>query len=180
MNNTIVLGVTGSIAAYKAAELTSLLTKKGCDVHVVMTEDAVEFITPLPLKTLSRNPVVTSLYDEEEGWKPTHIELADKAQILLIAPATANTIAKIALGLANDALTCIALALNPQAKLLIAPAMNGKMWLHPATQQHVATLKERGAEFIGPDEGLLSCGYEGLGRLWPVEKVADRVLQLVT
>jgi phosphopantothenoylcysteine decarboxylase len=180
MNNTIVLGVTGSIAAYKAAELTSLLTKKGCDVHVVMTEDAVEFITPLPLKTLSRNPVVTSLYDEEEGWKPTHIELADKAQILLIAPATANTIAKIALGLANDALTCIALALNPQAKLLIAPAMNGKMWLHPATQQHVATLKERGAEFIGPEEGLLSCGYEGLGRLWPVEKVAERVLQLVT
>ena len=124
--------------------------------------------------------MVTSLYDEEEGWKPTHIELADKAQILLIAPATANTIAKIALGLANDALTCIALALNPQAKLIIAPAMNGKMWLHPATQQHVATLKERGAEFIGPEEGLLSCGYEGLGRLWPVEKVAERVLQLVT
>ncbi|MGN6643844.1 MAG: flavoprotein, partial [Verrucomicrobiota bacterium] len=84
-----------------------------------------------------------------------------------------------ALGIADDALTCIALALNPQAKILIAPAMNGKMWLHSATQQNVTTLKQRGAEFIGPEEGLLSCGYEGIGRLWPVEKVAERVLELL-
>lgn len=176
----VVLGITGSIAAYKAAELTSLLTKQDCDVHVVMTADALHFITPLPFKTLSRNPVVTNLYDEEEGWKPTHIKLADEANLLLVAPATANTLAKMALGLADDALSCIVLALNPQAKLVIAPAMNGKMWLHPATQQNVATLKSRGAEFIGPEEGLLSCGYEGLGRLWPVEKVASRVLQLLS
>src|SRR5690349_10342008 len=175
----IVLGVTGSIAAYKAAELTSQLTKQNCSVHVVMTADALRFITPLAFKTLSRNPVVTDLYDEEEGWKPTHIKLADEAELLLIAPATANTIAKLAHGLADDALTCIALALNPQAKILIAPAMNGKMWLHPATQQNVATLKGRGVEFIGPEEGLLSCGYEGLGRLWPVEKVAQRALELL-
>src|SRR5690348_17980956 len=111
---TIILGVTGSIAAYKAAELTSLLVKQGCDVHVVMTADALQFITPLPFKTLSRHPVVTDLYDEEEGWKPTHIELADQADLLLIAPATANTLAKLAHGLANDALSCVALALNPQ------------------------------------------------------------------
>ena len=130
-------------------------------------------------KTLSRHPVVTDLYDEEEGWKPTHIKLADEADLLLIAPATANTIAKLALGLANDALSCVALALNPKAKVLVAPAMNGKMWLHPATQQNVAALKARGVEFIGPEEGLLSCGYEGLGRLWPVEKVAERALELL-
>jgi len=173
MSKNVVLCVTGSIAAYKAAELTSQLTKHGCDVHVIMTADALRFITPLAFKTLSRHPVVTDLYDEEEGWKPTHIKLADEADLLLIAPATANTVAKLALGIADDALSCVALAVNPKARLLIAPAMNGKMWLHPATQQNVATLKSRGVEFIGPEEGLLSCGYEGLGRLWPVEKVAQ-------
>src|SRR3954471_11095656 len=154
----VVLGVTGSIAAHKAADLASLLTKAGCNVRVVMTGDAQKFITPLPFKTLSRNPVVTDLYDEEEGWKPTHIRLADEANLMIIAPGTAQTIAKLANGFADDALTCIALALNPEAKLLIAPAMNGKMWLHPATQQNVATLKNRGAEFIGPEKGMLSCG----------------------
>jgi phosphopantothenoylcysteine synthetase/decarboxylase len=179
MSKNVVLGVTGSIAAYKAAELASQLTKQDCDVHVVMTADALRFITPLPFKTLSRHPVITDLYDEEEGWKPTHIKLADEADLLLIAPATANTIAKLALGIADDALSCIALALNPRARVLLAPAMNGKMWLHPATQQNAATLKARGVEFIGPEEGLLSCGYEGLGRLWPVEKVAQRTLELL-
>src|SRR5436190_2259524 len=176
----IVLGVTGSIAAYKAADLTSRLTKHGANVHVVMTADALRFITPLAFKTLSRHPVVTDLYDEEEGWKPTHIRLADEADLLLIAPATANVIAKLAHGLADDALSCIALALNPKARLLVAPAMNGKMWLHPATHQNVSTLKSRGAHFIGPEEGLLSCGYEGLGRLWPVEQVAQRALELLS
>jgi phosphopantothenoylcysteine synthetase/decarboxylase len=117
------------------------------------------------------------LYDEDEGWKPTHIELADTAELLVIAPATANVIAKLAHGFADDALSCIALALNSKAKILIAPAMNGKMWLHAATQENVATLKKRGAEFIGPDEGMLSCGYEGIGRLWPVEKIAQVVLK---
>jgi len=179
MGKNIVLGVTGSIAAYKAPDLTSLLAKQGCDLHVVLTADALRFITALPFKTLSRHPVVTDLYDEEQGWQPTHIKLADEADLLLIAPATANILAKLAHGIADAALSCIALALNPQAKLLLAPAMNGKMWLHPATQQNAATLKSRGAEFIGPEEGLLSCGYEGLGRLWPVDKVANRALELV-
>lgn len=177
--NNIVLGVTGSIAAHKAADLTSLLTRQGCAVRVILTADALRFITPLPFKTLSRHPVITDLYDEEEGWKPAHIELADAANLLLIAPATANTIAKLALGLADDALSCVALALNPQARILFAPAMNGKMWLHPATQQNVAALKSRGAHFIGPEEGMLSCGYEGIGRLWPVEKIAERALALM-
>src|SRR5687767_382481 len=114
----IVLGVTGSIAAYKAADLTSKLVKSGAVVNVVMTADAQKFITPLPFKTLSRNPVVTNLYDEEEGWKPTHVRLADEADLLLIAPATANMLAKFAHGLADDALSCIALALNPRARVL--------------------------------------------------------------
>ncbi len=173
MSANIVLGVTGSIAAHKAADLASLLTKQNCDVRVVMTADAQRFITPLPFKTLTRNPVVTDLHDEDEGWKPAHIELADAADLLLIAPATANVIAKLAHGIADDALSCIALALNPNAKILIAPAMNGKMWLHAATQANVLTLKQRGVTFIGPDEGMLSCGYEGIGRLWPVEQIAE-------
>src|SRR5437016_12390471 len=103
----IVLGVTGSIAAYKAADLTSRLTKQGAGVNVVMTADALRFITPLVFKTLSRHPVVSDLYDEEEGWKPTHIRLADEADLLLVAPATANNIAKLAHGISDDALTCI-------------------------------------------------------------------------
>ncbi len=122
---------------------------------------------------------MTDLYDEDEGWKPTHIDLADSADLLVIAPATANVIGKLANGLADDALACMALALNPKAKIVIAPAMNGKMWLHPATQLNVRTLKERGAVFIGPDEGLLSCGYEGVGRLWPVDQIAAQALGLL-
>jgi len=178
-NKNIVLAVTGSIAAYKAVDLASLLTRQGCNVNVVMTKDALHFITPLPFKTLSRHPVVVDLYDEEEGWKPAHIQIADEADLLLIAPATANILAKLAHGIADDALTCIALALRPEAQILIAPAMNGKMWEHPATRQNVATLKSRNVEFIGPDAGLLSCGYEGMGRLWPVEQIAKRAAQLV-
>jgi len=179
MSKTIVLGVTGSIAAHKAVDIASLLTKAGHSVHVVMTADALKFIMPLPFKTLSRHPVVTDLYDEEEGWKPTHITLADSADLLLIAPATANVLAKLAAGIADDALTCIALALNSNAKLLIAPAMNGQMWQHPATQQNVATLKSRGALLVGPDSGMLSCGYEGVGRLEVVDEIAKRALELL-
>ena len=172
----IVLGVTGSIAAHKAVDVASLLVKAGCEVHVVMTADAMRFVTPLPFKTLSRHPVVTDLYDEEEGWKPAHIGLADEADLLLIAPATANVMAKMAHGIADDALSCIALALNPAAAVMVAPAMNGKMWGHPATQGNVATLKGRGVELIGPAEGMLSCGYEGLGRMETVDRICERAL----
>lgn len=174
----IVLGVTGSIAAHKAIDIASQLTKRGADVHCVLTADAQRFVTPLPFKVLSRHPVITDLYDEEEGWKPTHIQLADEAALLLIAPATANCLAKLAHGFADDALSAIALALNTKARTLIAPAMNGRMWKHPATQANVATLRSRGVDFVGPDEGLLSCGYEGVGRLEPVESVVERALVL--
>jgi phosphopantothenoylcysteine decarboxylase len=169
---SIVLGVTGSIAAYKSAELTSLLVKQGHDVFVVMTHDATEFITPLTLQTLSKNPVTTSFYDEKENWRPGHIQLADRANLLLIAPATANIIAELAHGLASHPLAAIALA--TRAPILIAPAMNGKMWENAATQENVATLKSRGADFIGPEEGMLACGYEGIGRLWKVDDIAFR------
>ena len=172
----VVLGVTGSIAAHKAVDIASQLVKQGCEVHVVMTADAQRFLTPLPFRTLSRHPVITGLFDEAAEWMPSHIELADRADLLLVAPATARTLARLALGLADDALSCIALALNPSARVLIAPAMNGKMWLHPATQQNVALLQSRGAEFIGPEEGMLSCGYEGIGRLMNVEEIVRRSL----
>jgi len=175
----IILGVTGSIAAHKAADLVSLLVKSGCTVYVIMTADAQKFVTPLPFKTLSRQSVVIDLFQDIQGWNPKHIELADQADLLLIAPATAQTMAKLALGLADDALSCIALALIPKAKVLIAPAMNGKMWLHPATQQNLTTLKQRGVQFIGPEEGLLACGYEGIGRLWPVAQIAQSALALL-
>ncbi|MDQ2867543.1 MAG: phosphopantothenoylcysteine decarboxylase [Verrucomicrobiota bacterium] len=169
---TVVLGVTGSIAAYKAAELASLLVKQDHTVFVVMTQDAVEFITPLTLQTLSKNPVTTSFYNEKENWRPGHIELADNADLLLIAPATAHVIAELAHGLANHPLTAIALA--TRAPILLAPAMNGKMWEHAVTQENVEKLKARGVEFIGPEAGMLACGYEGVGRLWKVDDIAFR------
>ena len=174
----IVLGVSGSIAAHKAIDLASLLSKAGCDVDVVLTYEAQQFVKPLPFQTLTRRRVITSLYDEEETGV-AHVRAADRADLLLVAPATANTLAKLAYGMAGDALGCVALAMRPEAKLLVAPAMNGNMWKHCATKANVATLTERGAEFIGPDEGMLSCGYEGIGRLWPVNGIADRALMLL-
>ncbi len=169
---SIILGVTGSIAAYKAAELASLIVKQGHDVFVVMTKDATEFITPLTLQTLSKNPVTASFYDEKQSWHPGHIALADRADLLLIAPATAHIIAELAHGLAGHPLAAIALA--TRAPILLAPAMNGKMWEHPATKENVATLGGRGVEFIGPEAGMLACGYEGIGRLWKVDEIAFR------
>ena len=174
---TIVLGVTGSIAAYRAADVASQLTKRGHSVHVVMTKEAQRFIVPLTLQTLSRHAVITDLFDEKIGWQPGHIDLADRADLLLIAPATAQIIAELSCGFANHALTAIALA--ARAPLLRAPAMNGKMWLHPATVENVARLRGRGAHFIGPEEGLLACGYEGVGRLWPVDGIVEAACALL-
>lgn len=174
----ITLGVCGSIAAHKAIDLASLLTKSGFIVNVILTADAEEFVRPLPFSTLTRHPVVRSLYDKNKV--PTmHVNIADSTDLLLIAPATANTIAKLACGIADDPLSCTALAVNPETPVLLAPAMNGKMWNHPATQSNVGLLRDRGAQFIGPDKGMLSCGYEGVGRLWPVEGVFDKVLEVL-
>jgi phosphopantothenoylcysteine decarboxylase len=173
----VIVGVTGSIAAYKAADLVSKLVKREFEVQVVMTLGAQEFIKPLTFQTLSRNPVVTSVFENTGAWRPGHIDLADRADLLLIAPATANIIAELAHGLANNPLGEIALA--TLAPVLVAPAMNGKMWAHAATQQNVALLKSRGVEFIGPEAGLLACGYEGLGRLWSVDEIVERAAQII-
>jgi phosphopantothenoylcysteine synthetase/decarboxylase len=175
---TIIVGVTGSIAAYKAADLVSQLTKKGHDVHVTMTAAAREFITPLTLQTLSHHNVVTDPFDLTGEWKPGHIALADQADLPPAAPASAHTIAALAHGFANNYLTEIALA--TRAPILIAPAMNGKMWEHPATQENVEKLKSRGVQFIGPEAGLLACGYEGLGRLWPVDGIVACVDEMLS
>ena len=168
---SVVLGITGSIAAYKAADIASRLTKRGREVRAVMTAEAQHFITPLTLQTLTRQSVVTNLFDDKIGWQPGHIELADNADLLLIAPATAQIIAELAWGFANHALAAVALA--TRAPILVAPAMNGKMWLHPATLENVERLRARGVHFIGPEEGLLACGYEGVGRLWPVDGIVE-------
>ena len=172
----IVLGITGSIAAYKAADIASQLVKAGHEVHAVMTKAATEFITPLTLQVLTRQPVLVTLEDEKQSWKPGHIELADNADLFLVAPASANVIGNFANGLAPDPLASIYLALPRATRVVIAPAMNGKMWQHPAVQRNVAKLLEDGCSFIGPAEGDLACGYQGVGRMSPVEEILDAVL----
>lgn len=172
----ILVGVTGSIAAFKAAELVSKLSKRGHNVMVMMTHGAQEFVTPLTFQTLSKNPVMTDVFGEKGSWEPGHIAWADRADLLLIAPATANIIAELACGLASNPITEVALA--TLAPVLIAPAMNGKMWMHPATQENVARLKSRGVQFIGPEEGMLACGYEGIGRLWNVDGILARAEEM--
>ena len=159
----MVLGVTGSIAAYKAAELVRLLQKEGCEVSVVMTACAAEFVTPLTFQTLSRNAVGTGLFDEKDGWHPEHISYADRADAVLVAPCTANVIAKLAHGLADDLLTCTVLA--TKAPVVVAPAMNDNMWAHPATRANVETLRARGVTVLEVGAGALACGREGAGRL---------------
>ena len=171
----IVLGITGSIAAYKAADLASQLIKAGHQVHAVMTRSACEFITPLTLQTLTRQPVLISLEDEKNSWKPGHIELADTAELLLIAPASANALGNLAHGLSPDPLSSIYLALPRETRVLIAPAMNGKMWLHPATQRNIDQLKADGCHFIGPASGELACGYQGIGRLAEISDILQAI-----
>lgn len=159
----VVLGVTGSIAAYKAAELVRLMRKKGWNVSVVMTACAAEFVTPLTFQTLSQNDVGMGLFDEKTRRNPEHIAYADRADVLVVAPCTANVIAKMAHGLADDLLSCTALA--TRAPVVVAPAMNDNMWAHPATQANVALLKSRGVTFVDVGQGELACGREGQGRL---------------
>lgn len=169
----IVLGVTGSIAAYRAADLASTLGKEGVEVDVVLTDNALRFITPLTFAALTRREVYTRENDGTRDGQPTHISVGDQADLVVVAPATANLIAQAAHGLAPDLLT--SLLLSTPAPVMIAPAMNGKMWHHPATQDNVNILRKRGVEFIGPEAGLLACGYEGLGRLWPVPEIAREI-----
>ena len=174
MGKRVVLGITGSIAAYRAAELASTLTKEGVEVDVVLTEEALRFITVLTFSALTRREVYTRENDGMRDGQPAHISLADRADLVVVAPATAHLLAQLAHGLAPDLLTSLLLA--TPAPVIVAPAMNGKMWHHPAMQDNVALLKKRGVTFIGPEAGLLACGYEGLGRLWPVAEIAREIL----
>jgi phosphopantothenoylcysteine decarboxylase/phosphopantothenate--cysteine ligase len=174
----LVLGVTGGIAAYKAAEFLRLLIKEGARVHVVMTRNAQEFIAPLTFQTLSGNPVVTELFSLIEGDKIGHVALADLAELIVILPATANIIGKIALGIADDFLSTMVMA--TRAPVLIVPSMNVNMWENPALQNNVKTLHERGYHFMEPGEGELACHWYGKGRLPELPAVIEKIKDLFT
>jgi phosphopantothenoylcysteine decarboxylase/phosphopantothenate--cysteine ligase len=175
---TIVVGVTGGIAAYKAAELVRLLVKDGAFVRVIMTKNAQEFITPLTLQTLSGNPVATETFNLTQESEIGHIRLADTADLILIAPASADVIGKLAHGIADDLLTTVLLA--TMAPVLVAPAMNVHMYAHPAVQENIRILGQRSYRFIEPSEGFLACGYEGKGRLAEPEDIVEEVRSALT
>jgi len=174
----IILGVTGGIAAYKAAELVRELVKAQAEVHVVMTRNAQAFITPLTFQTLSGNPVTTELFNLIAESEIGHIALADRAEVLVIAPATANIIGKIAAGIADDMLTTIVMA--TQAPVLLAPAMNVHMWENPICQENIQSLRSRGYHFIDPEAGELACGYEGIGRLAEIPVIVEEIRALLS
>ena len=159
----VVLGVTGGIAAYKACELCSRLKKAGAQVYVIMTKNACQFVSPLTFETLSNHPVVTDTFARPETWEVEHVALAKRADVFVIAPATANILAKMAHGIADDMLSTTVLA--TRAPILAAPAMNTGMWENQATQENVALLRKRGVQFVGPEGGYLACGDTGAGRM---------------
>jgi phosphopantothenoylcysteine synthetase/decarboxylase len=173
----VVLGVTGSIAAYKAAELVRLMRKRDWQVRVIMTRAATRFVGELTFQTLSQNPVAVEMFDPDVEWVPGHIALADDADVMVIAPCTANVMAKLAHGLADDLLSATALASG--APLVVAPAMNVKMWDHPATQANLATLRGRGVRIVDVGVGDLACGYEGKGRLAELEDIMAAVADVL-
>lgn len=172
-NKKVILGISGGIAAYKAADVASWLTGHGADVHCVMTAHATEFISPVTLQALTGNPVVTEEFVRGPGWGIVHIDLADGADLLAIVPATANVVAKIASGIADDALTSTVLAAD--CPLFIAPAMNTKMYCNPATQANLQTLRERGWQVMQPASGRLACGTIGEGKLPAVSDIEEAI-----
>ncbi len=176
--NKVLLGVSGSIAAYKSLELVRLLIKRGLEVKVIMTKSAEEFIRPLSFETLTRNPVVTSLWDPLDSDSINHVELGSWADVFAIVPATAETISGLAYGQANNEL--LATALITRVPLLVAPAMNTNMYTHPATQANLQILKSRGVEIIEPIEGDLACGWNGTGCLADVYEIQYRILRALT
>jgi phosphopantothenoylcysteine decarboxylase/phosphopantothenate--cysteine ligase len=177
-NKTIVLGVSGGIAAYKACDLASGLRQAGAEVVVVMTEAAQQFVTPLTFQSLTHRPVITSLWTPVEEWEIEHISVAQKASLVVIAPATANIIGKLANGIADDFLTTLALA--TRAPILVCPAMNCDMYENEVVQENIGRLKERGFYFVEPEEGLLACGDVGKGRLANVETIFGQIVSLLT
>lgn len=173
----IILGVTASIAAYKACDIIRSLKEEGFEVTAVMTEEAKEFITPLTLASLTRNKVYSRMFSDPEDWEIEHISLADKADLILIAPATANIIAKLACGLGDDLLSSTILA--SRAPVVIAPAMNFKMFEHRLTQENIAKLKEIGYKFIGPKNGKLADGRIGIGHLADTEEIVKEAKKIL-
>lgn len=171
----VVLGVTGGIAAYKACELLRLLQKRGIDVYVVMTQHACRFVTPLTFETLSGHPVAVDTFDRPQTWEVEHIALAKRADLFLIAPATANIIGKMACGIADDMLSTTVMA--TRAPVMIAPAMNTGMWENEATQHNLRTLASRGVQIVLPASGHLACGDSGAGKLEDVSVIAERALE---
>ena len=173
----VVLGVTGGIAVYKACELLRLLQKRGIDVFVVMTQNACRFVAPLTFETLSGHPVAVDTFDRPQTWEVEHIALAKRADLFLIAPATANIMGKMACGIADDMLSTTVMA--TRAPVLVAPAMNTGMWENAAVQQNVKTLRARGVEIVAPVSGHLACGDSGAGKLEDVEIIAERACELL-
>lgn len=173
----VVLGVTGGIAVYKACELLRLLQKRGIDVFVVMTQNACRFVAPLTFETLSGHPVAVDTFDRPQTWEVEHIALAKRADLFLIAPATANIMGKMACGIADDMLSTTVMA--TRAPVLVAPAMNTGMWENAAVQQNVKTLRARGVEIVAPVSGHLACGDNGAGKLEDVEVIAERACELL-
>lgn len=171
----ITLAVTGSISAYKAADITSQLTKLGLEVKVLMTPAAQKFITPLTLQVLSKNPVELDVLLENDPKRIEHIDIGKETDLFLVAPASANTIAKLAIGLADNMVTSTALALPQTTKKLLAPAMNTKMLEHPATQRNLKLLQDYGYQIIQPREAVLACGDKGSGALASVETIVEAV-----
>ncbi len=174
----IILGVTASIAIYKACDLIRRLKKCGFSVHVVMTKEAEELIKPVVFQSLSANRVYRAgIFEEQDTWEIEHISLAEKADLILIAPATANIIAKLACGICDDLLTCVVCA--SKAKVLIAPAMNENMYKNKITQSNIAKLKSCGYKFIAPASGLLACGAVGIGCLADTEEIVKQVKKIL-
>ncbi len=178
MSRNVVMGVTGGIACYKAADVVSRLKKEEIEVDVIMTENACHFVDPLTFRTLSKNPVVTDTFATPEAWKVGHVALAEKADVMLIAPATANVIGKVAAGIADDMLTTTIMA--SRAKIVFAPAMNVNMYENPIVQENIGRLKARGYYFIEPGSGMLACGYEGKGRMAEPPEIVSFVLALLS
>ena len=174
----IILGVTGSIAAYKAADIPNVLTKHGYSVHTIMTESATEFITPLTMQTLTKNRVYCDMFAAYVPSEVEHISLAQRADLFLVAPATANFIAKAAAGIADDMLTTVLLAVR-NIPIVVAPAMNTAMYENPITQRNIKTLSELGFHFIEPREARLACGDLGKGALAEVDGIVSGVLALL-
>ena len=173
----VVLGVTGSIAAYKAADIVRRLQDAGCDVTVLMTASAEKFITALTLETLSHHPVYRDMFSREGAWDIAHISAAKLADVLLIAPATADIIAKVAHGFADDVVSCT--AVTTKAPIVIAPAMNSDMFSNPAVQENIATLRKRGVVFVEPKKGKLACGDEGKGALAGIDLIVEKTTALL-